>query len=132
MITSKDVENVLWVLKEAEEESVLAYDEQKACEDKQTDILHEFELVDLSHNARGHLGKSLAEVRRQRRIAKDTCELLKPLCEWIATSQVSISALKRVLGDMRKIEEKQANRIYRRKADGKGEIISSDLKNEGR
>lgn len=30
---------------------------------------------------------------------------------------------KRALGDMRKIEDRQANRTYRLKTDGKGEII---------
>ena len=122
MIGAKDVEAVLRVFKDAEEQASLAYDEQRACEDKQNDILHEFEFLVMSHNERGRLGKTLAEVRKSRRAAKNAVELLGPLCEWIATSQPAINALKRTLGDM-KIEDRQANRTYRLKTDGKGEII---------
>lgn len=123
MIGVKDVEAVLRVFKDAEEQASLAYDEQRACEDKQNDILHEFEFLVMSHNERGRLDKELAEVRKSRRAAKNAVELLGPLCEWITNYQPAINALKRTLGDMRKIEDRQANRTYRLKTDGKGEII---------
>ncbi|MBR3503820.1 MAG: hypothetical protein IKO07_06200 [Clostridia bacterium] len=130
MIDSKGIEDVLRVFREADEESFQAYEEQKACEDKQNDILHDFELVEHSHNERGHLGKELTQVRRQRRVAKNTLELLAPLCDWISKNQAAINALQRTLGEMRKVEEKQKNRLYRRKADGKGEIIGAARKEE--
>lgn len=123
MISSKDIEAVLRVFKDAEEQASLAYDEQRDCEDKQNDILHEFEFLVMSHNERGRLGKTLAEVRKSRRAAKNAVELLGPLCEWITNYKPAINALKRTLGDMRKIEDRQANRTYRLKTDGKGEII---------
>ena len=123
MIGSKDIEAVLRVFKDAQEQASLAFDEQKECQDKQNDILHEFELLEMSHNERGRLGKTLAEVRKSRRAAKNAVELLGPLCEWIDANQSAINALKRTLGDMRKIEDRQANRTYRLKTDNKGEII---------
>lgn len=130
MIDSKDVEKVLQLFRDADDEAALASDEQKDCEDRQNDILHEFELIELTHNERGRLGKELTEVRRQRRIAKNTSELLFPLCEWIANNGHAIKALQRALGEMRKIEDKQKNRLYRRKADGKGEVIVSAKKGD--
>ncbi len=122
-ICAKDVENVLHFIREAEDAVVLAEDERKICEDRQQDILHDLELVDHTHNERGRMGKELTEIRRQRRTAKNACELLYPLCEWIANNGNAIKALQRVLGEMRKIEDKQKNRQYYRKADGKGEVI---------
>ena len=132
MIGSKDVETVLHLFKEAEEAAGIAEDERKICDDRQSDILHEFEFVDHTHNERGHLGKELTEIRRQRRTAKNTFELLSPLCEWIDHNASAIRMLQRVLGEMRKIEENQKNRIYRKKADGKGEVIVGDARSERR
>ena len=132
MIGSKEIENVLKLFREADEEIAEANEEQRLCEDKQQDILHDFELVEHTHNERGRLGKELTEVRRRRRVAKDTGELLAPLCDWISHYQPAINALKKVLGEMRKVEEKRKNRIYRRKADGKGEVISGDAASERR
>ncbi len=126
MIGSKDVDKVLRFFKEADDAAVIADDERKICEDKQNDILHELELVDHTHNERGRLGKELTEIRRQRRGAKDAYELLYPLCEWIANNGNAIKALQRALGEMRKIEEKQKNRQYHRKAYSKGEVIGGD------
>ena len=126
MIGSKEIEDVLKLFREADEEAAQASEDQRLCEDKQNDILHDFELVDHTHNERGHLGKELTEIRRRRRAAKNTSELLYPLCDWISRNQPAINALQRTLGEMRKVEEKQKNRLYRRKADGKGEVISGD------
>ena len=131
-ICSKDVESILRFFREANEAATLASDEQTVWEDRQQDILHEFEFVDHTHNERGRLGKELTEIRRQRRIAKNTCELLKPLCEWIANNGNSIKTLQRVLGEMRKVEDKQKNRLYRKKADGKGDVIGGEAQSERR
>lgn len=128
MIDSKDVENVLRFFREAEEEAAHAADEQRECEDLQNDILHDLELVDHTHNERGHMGKQLAEIRRKRRVVKDACELLDPLLRWTTIYDKAIKDLQRTLGEMRKIEDRQKNRLYRRKADGKGEVITRVVK----
>lgn len=128
MIGSKEIEDVLKLFRQADEEAASAGEEQRFCEDKQNDILHDFELVEHTHNERGRMGKELTEIRRQRRAAKNTCELLYPLCEWIGNYNNAIKALQRVLGEMRQIEGKQKNRQYYRKADGKGEVIGENAR----
>ena len=127
-IGSKDLEAVLRFFSEAEEEFARAHDEQELCEDRQQDILHDLELVDHTHNERGHMGKELTAIRRQRRAAKNAYELLTPLRQWLTENAHAMNILKRVLGEMRKIEDRQKNRIYRRRADGKGEIIEATKK----
>lgn len=123
MIKSTDVQSIIAFFRDAQEEYDMMLTEQQLCEGQQQDILHDFELIDHSHNECGHLGKELSKVRRRRRTAKNQSELLQPLHEWINNNDKAINLLQRVLGDMRKIETNQKNRIYRRKADGKGEVI---------
>ena len=130
MIDSKDVENVLRFFREAEEEANRAASDQRECEDMQNDILHDLEFVDHTHNERGHMGKELTEIRRKRRAAKNACELLDPLLRWATIYDRAIKDLQRTLGEMRKIEDRQKNRLYRRKADGKGEVIVSAKKGD--
>ena len=131
-IGARDLERVLRFFREAGEAEIIASDEQTILENRQQDILHEFEFVNLTHNERGHLGKELTEVRRRRRAAKNTCELLKPLCDWIANNGNAIKALQKVLGEMRHAEERQKNRLYRKKADGKGEVVVGEAQSERR
>lgn len=93
------------------------------CENKTQDLLHELELVPHSFNERGKMAKELSEVRQKRRSAKDGIEMLNPLVDWCGKHKSSIDALTRVLGEMRKTCEKQANRLYYKRADGSHEII---------
>ena len=124
MVTSKTISELIRTIKDVDDEWTQSCNEQRECEDKQNDILHDLELVDHTHNERGRIAKELAEIRRKRRTAKDHYELLQPLVAWTAQYQSAIHALERVLGDMRKIEEKQKNRIYRKRSDGS--IVQSD------
>ena len=124
MVTSKTIADLIRTIKDVDDEWSQSCTEQRECEDKQNDILHDLELVEHTHNERGRIAKDLAEIRRKRRTAKDHYELLQPLVSWAAQYQNAIHALERVLGDMRKIEEKQKNRIYRKRTDG--EIVQSD------
>lgn len=98
-------------------------DQQTWCENKTQDILHELELVPHTFNERGKLAKELTEVRQKRRVAKDAIELLEPLIRWAADHKKSIDALTKVLGDMRKIDNRRENRLYYKRADGNHEVI---------
>ncbi len=108
---------------QAQQEYAEASNELKYCEDKTQDIIHELELVKHTYAERGRLTDELIEIRKRRRIAKNATELLLPLTTWFLNQQKSCNALRNVLGDMRKIETKHANRLYYKRADDKGEII---------
>ena len=123
MITTKDIENVLELFRRAKIELNRANDELKYCDDKTQDYLHELELVDHTYHERGRIAKELAELRQKRRAAKDRIELVTPVVNWSLQYKSSIDALRRVLGDVRKIDEKQTNRMYFYRADEKGKTI---------
>lgn len=76
------------------------------------DILHKLELEDVSYHDTAKLGKALMKVRENRRKAKDSVELNAPLVEWIQSHSDALKSLQKVLGETRKIEEKQRRRMY--------------------
>lgn len=76
------------------------------------DILHKLELEDVSYHDTAKLGKALVKVRENRRNAKDSVELNTPLADWIKTHSDVLKSLHKVLGETRKIENKQNRRMY--------------------
>lgn len=87
-------------------------DVQADAEAKILDLLHEIELV--PHNAFDmvKIYKQLRESRKQRRLAKDSIRELTPLVTWVEDNKKEIEALKRTLGDVRKVEKMEDVRIY--------------------
>jgi stage III sporulation protein SpoIIIAA len=122
-ITVKDIESILRLLNAIEPYYNDAMAEQTYTEQKTQDLLHELELLDLSHNKRGWVATELAVMRRRRRCAKNTIEVIGPMVDWLYRNGKAISDLKSVLGKMRQTEEKQASRVYYKRADGKNEMI---------
>lgn len=110
------LEQILTQFRDAESALSMAHTELKQCDDRTQDILHDLELNDHTYHERGKLTTELVEIRRRRRVAKDTIELLNPLCTWLTNNSKSIHMLESVLGEMRKIDVKHANRMYFPKA----------------
>lgn len=92
------------------------------------DLLHEIELV--PHNAFDmvKIYKQLRESRKQRRLAKDSIRELTPLVTWVEDNKKEIEALKRTLGDVRKVEKMEDGRIYLYRT----EIVAETLKKNDR
>lgn len=122
-IATKDIESVLDLFRKARAELNAANDELKYCDDKTQDYLHELELVGHTYHERGRIAKELAELRQNRRMAKDRIELVTPIVNWAVQYKSAIDGLQRILGEMRKIDEKHANRVYFYRADEKGKMI---------
>ncbi len=99
-------------------------DVQADAEAKILDLLHEIELV--PHNAFDmvKIYKQLRESRKQRRLAKDSIRELTPLVTWVEDNKKEIEALKRTLGDVRKVEKMEDGRIYLYRT----EIVAETLK----
>lgn len=99
-------------------------DVQADAEAKTLDLLHEIELV--PHNAFDmvKIYKQLRESRKQRRLAKDSIRELTPLVTWVEDNKKEIEALKRTLGDVRKVEKMEDGRIYLYRT----EIVAETLK----
>lgn len=122
-IETKDIEYVLKVINEAYSQFNMAESDLDYCDKKTQDILHELELVDHSYHETAKLSKELRDIRRRRRIDKDTMELLDPIFKWRSDYIGAINKLTNVLGSMRKIDEKHKNKVYYYRADANGEMI---------
>lgn len=103
-------------------------DVQADAEAKILDLLHEIELV--PHNAFDmvKIYKQLRESRKQRRLAKDSIRELTPLVTWVEDNKKEIEAIKRTLGDVRKVEKMEDGRIYLYRT----EIVAETLKKNDR
>ena len=81
--------------------------------DQQTqDILHRLELYDDPYLERKKLYDLIPYIRRDRRESKDSIEVLTPIVQYIESNRKTISCLQQLLGEVRKAERKQRERIY--------------------
>ena len=110
-----DVEQIAKIVEDALVKYRQAGDEITECDKKQQDILHDLELSDHTYHECGHLAKDLIEVRRRRRLAKNTVDLLEPVVKWKSENQAAMNKLSNTIGAMRKIKERQDNMVYFRK-----------------
>lgn len=107
-----ELERILTQFRDAESALSMAHTELKQCDDRTQDILHDLELNNHTYHERGKLTTELVEIRRRRRVAKDTIELLNPLCTWLTNNSKQIHMLESVLGEMRKIDVRHESRMY--------------------
>lgn len=120
---TKDVENIFRIVNEAYEQYKMADAELDYCDKKTQDILHELELINLTYHESAKLGRELIDIRKRRRLAKDTIEFLYPMVHWRDQQQGPLGKLSNVLGEMRKIDEKHKNAVYYYRADNSGDRI---------
>ena len=123
MITIKDVEAVWELIRTADKEAASLSEEVLEYEGTQQDILHKLELEMPPYPERAKLAQQLGKVRRKRRVAKDQYELLQPLLTWIDTNAGVCQKFGEVLGQMRKLEEKNSRRMYMCRGEERGKII---------
>ncbi len=112
MIDSKAVESFLAFLREADEQQRIADAGEQYANDATQDILHRLELYDDTYEQTMELAVKLREVRRGRRLAKDTRELTEKVTAWKADNISAVRSLERLLGTMRKQEESMKQRFY--------------------
>lgn len=111
-MTSEQLTNILKDLKQVKNDYQYSYDKVGEMDLLTQDYLHMLEIVPLSGNERSKIATQLKNTRLERRKHKDNVELLKPLVDCLEKHNRTIKDLEQVLGQMRKIEEKQKNRIY--------------------
>lgn len=114
MRESENIAAFLDFLWDAQSRYNIARDELNQANNETQDILHQLELFENSYHKIAALGKKLRAVRRRRRTAKDTVEVLEPIIVW-ANRQDNRELLKRLeqlLGEVRKIEKSKENRMY--------------------
>ena len=109
---SRGLESFLAYLRDMEEGFRMAQADRAEAEAASQDIFHAIELWETDAESCARLGWKLREVRRRRRIAKDTLEQAGPLVAWIRENHAVIKELEQVLGNIRKMERQAENRVY--------------------
>lgn len=111
-MTSKELKSFLDDIREAETELNIAIADEAETNRQTQDILHAVEMRKYNPRRTAALVKTLCDVRTRRRMAKETIERLTPIVEWSKDNQSTIKSLERLLGDLRKTERRQEERMY--------------------
>lgn len=84
------------------------------CEAIENDIRHALELGDLKYADRAKLTTKLTKILKERRIHKDSIEIMKPLIHLLKeeSSKSFINKLSKILGETRKISRSHESRQY--------------------
>ena len=110
------------IILESQAQARLAQSELEECNKKQEDLLHTLELSNLGARELTKVARELRDVRRKRRIAKNTLELVRPLNEWADSYGSAINRLYNTIGKMRRIVKEQSTAVYHFKS-VEGEVI---------
>lgn len=110
--TSEVVSTFLAFLRDSKTNYNIAEAREQELNDMTQDILHSLELDDNSYHEAAHLARVLAEVRKERRDAKDLITVLSPLAHWVEDNKTVLKSLERLLGDIRKAEKSTESRFY--------------------
>ena len=101
------LEGFLEFLRKAQRDYQIAAEEEREKEAATQDLQHSLELQENSYHALAKISKVMAQVRRERRKAKDQQQLLQPIVEWIAQNTKVINSLEQLLGAVRRAEKSQ-------------------------
>jgi len=80
-------------------------------DNEQQDILH---LIEMSKDSkeRSKLATRLKQLRKERRIIKNKFEYYQLLTPFVEKNRTVVGEIQRLLGELRKIEQKQKNPVY--------------------
>lgn len=128
MTESDNINDFLSYMRCITERYNIAVENESIATDATQDILHRLELHDDTYHARAKLANRLSDIRKARRESKDEMELLEPVIAWIEDNSRFIDSLNALLGDVRRVERKHANRAYLNRTDVIDDIISTEAK----
>lgn len=112
-----DIAEIGNILQEARRHQTLASNELDYCDKRQIDLLHEIELGSANHLHLGKLAKELREIRKRRRVAKNTMELVQPILSWCDNNNNIRNKLYTAIGETRRIDKKMKECEYHYKTE---------------
>ena len=115
--TSKQIEGFLDFLREVKTDYNIAVSSEKEANDATQDLLHSLELYENTYHEYARTAKKLAQVRQERRAAKDRREQIQPVMDWLEENGNVIFGLEKLLGDVRKAEKAAEGRFYTQRTD---------------
>ena len=103
---SKGIEEFIRFLNSCKEAYNISLSTQEETEAMTQDLLHCLELEDNTYHQQAKLGRTISQIRKERRSAKYTIQQLQPVIDWIDANQTTIRGLEKLLGQVRKEELK--------------------------
>ena len=133
MKTSEQIEAFMGLIRGAPIEYEAAREKISDADKETQDILHWLENNEVppvdGDGALLVLGV-IGMIRRDRRVAKDTATIMKPIAEWTKTHKSTMDSLGQLLGDVRKAEKDTGKRRYTDRTDIMIQILGTpDEKN---
>jgi len=110
---SEIIADFLELLREAENSYNFNYDSVNQMDKLKQDILHKFELQQMTDGEMLELDQTLIDCLKQRRDFKDAAEELEPIRDFLGSNKKFVKQVKQLLGKVRKVEEYHAERSYR-------------------
>ena len=107
------IADFLELLREAENSYSFNYDSVNQMDKLKQDILHKFELQQMTESELLELDQALIDCLKQRRDYKDAVEELEPIRTFADSNKKFVEQVKQLLGKVRKVEEYQAERSYK-------------------
>lgn len=109
---SNNISAFLELVRNTEQSVNMSIADEQELNNQTQDILHALELDKHTYHEMARLSKTLAQVRRKRRGAKDTIEIGQILLNWAENNKQAVRQLEEVLGATRKIERRINSRMY--------------------
>ena len=107
------ITDFLELLREAENSYSFNYDSVNQMDKLKQDILHKFELQQMTESELLELDQALIDCLKQRRDYKDAVEELEPIRTFADSNKKFVEQVKQLLGKVRKVEEYHAERSYK-------------------
>ena len=114
---SDNIEIFLEFLRQAKREYQIAITEEREKDAASQDLDHCLELNNNSYHDMAKIAKTITQVRRERRQAKDRQQVLKPVTDWMYQNARVIKNLEELLGAVRRAEKALQGRTYTQKTD---------------
>lgn len=109
---SENISAFLDFLRDVQSQYRIADSIASDAEGRTQDYLHQLELLEHTYHGYATISKELAQARKERRKAKDKMAAASPILEWIEANAQTMRNLEKLLGEVRKAERSQENRIY--------------------
>jgi hypothetical protein len=109
---SEIISDFVNLIKTSEQKYAFNFDEVHRCELLGSDLDHKLELQDLSYHEFARVAKQVRANQQERREYKDEVEELEPIKNWLTNNKVALNTIEKLLGEVRKSEEKHESRGY--------------------
>ena len=109
---SEIIADFVALIKTSEQKYNFNFEEVHRCELLGTDLDHKLELQDLSYHEFARTAKQIRANQQERREYKDEVEELEPIKNWLTNNKTALNSIEKLLGEVRKAEEKHNNRGY--------------------